>query len=392
MIEKKEIPWLLQGNRLIIVLFYTVVFLMIFFMTSRQLQSGPSDVGSHIFFVEKIFNGEVYIPHPLWHICVHYMKYITLNEKCAAAMVTALFVVLWVYVVHAVYAFIVGKEQERRFITLFFLLMIFVIGPAFIPTFSPYIMTGTGSPNVWHNTTLFAVKPFALLALFFTILGLEKKSLSYYVVATISVLLSIFAKPSFVIAFLPALALFMLLKKLLDKENLIYFGTLSLISVVVLGYQFTHTYGAGDKSAIIVDFLGVWSRYSPNVLISILLAVLFPLVYSLLNVKRIKENSYIQLTWILTLISIVYAAVFAESGPRYNHGNFFWSYMIALSLLYVFTLTDYFNNMAQINRVSKVILNLILFWQMAVGIYYFVHILEGYDASGHFVMPKIFKS
>jgi hypothetical protein len=379
-------------NQVMLVLFYVSVFLMMFFLTSHQLSANYKsglDLLSHIFFVEKIFDGEVYIPHPLWHLSVHYMKYITLNEKCAASLVSVGYVVLWVYIVQNVYTFLIGKERNTSY-TVLFLSIIFIIGPAYIHSFSKYIVTGTGSPNIWHNITLFAVKPFALLTLFFTVLGLEKKKLSYYVIGFISLFLSIFAKPSFVIVFLPALALFILVKKTYSKENLLYFMILSLMSVSVLGYQFTHTYGGEGNGAIIIDVLGVWSRYSPNVLVSIILALMFPLVYSITNIKHVLRNNYIILTWFITFISIIYAAVFAESGPRYNHGNFFWSYMISLSLLYVFTIADYFKHHGSINRVVKIGLNLILVWQILVGVYYFVQIMEGHDAAGLFVMPKFF--
>jgi len=385
--EKNSIPYLMKWEQSIIAFFYLFVFLVAYYLTSLQLQSGVSDVGSHLFFVEKIFNGEIYLPHPLWHLCVHYMKYVTFEEKSAAAMVTALFVVFWVYVVHAVYRFWTGKEKNDRW-TLLFLAIIFVIGPAYLPTFSKFIIPGVGSPNIIHNTTLFAVKPFALLTVLFTILALEKKILSYYVVGAVSLLFSIFAKPSFVIAFLPALAFYILFKRLFNKETVIYFVLLSLMSVSVLGYQFMHTYGDENDSKVIVDFLGVWSRYSPNVLISIMLGLMFPLVYTLLSIKNVKENNYIQLVWLITLVSIGYAAIFAESGPRYNHGNFFWSYMISLSLLYVVTIADYFKRMNHINRMSKIILNTVLIWQITVGVYYLVRFMEGYDAAGLVVLPK----
>ncbi len=378
-------------SQVVLVLFYVSVFLMVFFLTSHQLSGNhyQSDLRSHIFFVEKIFNGEVYIPHPLWHLSVHYMKYITLSEKCAASLVSTGFVVLWVYIVQNVYTFLAGKERNTIY-TFLFLSIIFVIGPAYIPSFSKYIITGTGSPNIWHNITLFAVKPFALLALFFTVLGLEKQKFSCYAVGFVSLLVSIFAKPSFVIAFLPALALFILVKKIYSKENLVYFMILSLMSVGVLGYQFTHTYGGEGNGAIIIDVLGVWSRYTPNVLVSIILALMFPLVYFVTNIKHVLRNNYIILTWFITFISIVYAAVFAESGPRYNHGNFFWSYMISLSLLYVFTIADYFKYYGSINRVVKIGLNLILVWQVLVGLYCFVRVMQGYDASGLFEIPAFF--
>ncbi len=377
-------------KQMIILSFYFTIFLIVIFLTSHQI-SGPnyaSDFGAHISFVESFFDGKVYIPHPLWHICVHYMTYITLDEKFSAAIVTALFVLLWIYIVQAIYMLFVGKEQKNIYLYAF-LFIIFIIGPAYMPFFSKFIIMGVGGPNIWNNATLITVKPFALLTVFFTILSLEKKYISYYLLGAISLLLSIFAKPSFVIAFLPALVLLMILKKFYSKENLIYIAILSLISVGSLGYQFLNTFGEG-KTKIIISFLGVWSAATPNVFISILLAILFPLLYVIFNFGNVKKNNYLLLSWIMTFISIGYAAFLAEEGARFYHGNFFWSYMISLSLLYVFTLIDYIKNITYINPHIKLFLNIILSWQVLIGVFYFIKIMAGDDPAGIIDFSTIF--
>jgi hypothetical protein len=380
----------------IILTFYFIIFLIVVFLISHQLDnpgdysSYASDIGSHIFFVEPFFEGKVYIPHPLWHIFVHYMNYITLDDKFSAAFVTALLVLLWLYIVQSLYTFFVDQGKQDIYLYAF-LFIVFVIGPAYIPLISKFIITGTGGPNIWNNITLFTVKPFAILTVFFTILGLEKKHISYYIFGAVSLLISIFAKPSFVIAFLPALVLFMIIKKFYSKENLIYFSILSLISVSALAYQFLHTFGEGEgKSQIIISFLGVWSPATSNVFVSIILALLFPLLYFIFNLKDAKKNNYLVLTWIMTFVSIAYAAFLAESGPRFNHGNFFWSYMISLSLLYVFSLIDYFKNMVHIKPFIKLFLNIILSWQILVGLFYFIKIMIGDDPAGVVDYSKIF--
>ena len=85
------------------------IFLIVIFLISHQLliydlSNGTSigyyrsDLPSHIFYVEPFFDGEIYIPHPLWHILVHYMNYITLNAKFSAAIVSALLVLMWIYI------------------------------------------------------------------------------------------------------------------------------------------------------------------------------------------------------------------------------------------------------------------------------------------------------
>ena len=377
-------------------LFYFIIFLIVVFLISHQLDKPndysryASDIGSHILFIEPFFEGKIYIPHPLWHTLVHYMNVISLNEKSSAALVTALLVLFWLYIVQSLYTFFVGNE--KKYIYLFtFLLIIFIIGPAYIPLVSKFIIAGTGGPNIWNNVTLITVKPFAILTVFFTIQGLEKKHRSYYILGAVSLLISIFAKPSFVIAFLPALVLFVILKKTYEKENLMYVAGLFLISVSALAYQFLHTFGEGEgKSKIIFSFLGVWSPATSSVLLSIILALLFPLLYTLFNFKDVKKNNYLIFTWILTFISIAYAALLAEDGPRFYHGNFFWSYMIALSLLYVFTLIDYMKHLTDIKPYIKYFLNSILFWQLLVGSFYFIQLMLGADPSGTVNFSKLF--
>ncbi len=369
---------------MIILSFYFIIFLTVLFLFSHQLPGNKgyaSDLGAHIAFVEPFFDGKIYIPHPLWHIAVHYMSYLTLDEDFSAVLVSTLFLLIWIYIVQEIYLFFIGKEKKSIFLLYAFLFIIFIIGPAYIPLLSKFIVTGTGSPNLWNSVTLITVKPFAILTVFFTILGLEKKRLIYYGLGAISLFLSIFAKPSFIIAFLPALVLYILLKKSFSKENLIYVLILSLIAIGTLSYQFLHTYGEG-QSKIIISFLGVWSPFTSSVFISIILALLFPLVYTIFNLSHVKRNNYIFLTWIMTFISIIYAAFLAEAGARFYHGNFFWSYMISLSLLYVFTLIDYLKYHTDMKLYIKVILNSILFWQIAVGLFYFIKVMMGDDPAG----------
>jgi len=380
-------PNLFNTKHIILLAFYFIIFLIVVFLVSHQLESPSdyssyaSDLGSHIFFVEPFFNGKTYIPHPMWHIFVHYMNYITLDDKFSAAIVTALLVILWMYIVQIIYKFFI-RDEKRNIYLYSFLFITFIIGPAYIPFFSNYIIMGVGSPNLWNNVTLITVKPFAILTVLFTILSLEKKNIYYYLLGAASLLISIFAKPSFVIVFLPALVLLVIIKKIYSKENIIYVAVLSLISIGALAYQFTHTFGEG-KGKIIISFLGVWSLASPNVFISILLAILFPLLYFIFNLNTAKKNNYLLLTWIMTFISIIYAAFLAEDGPRFNHGNFFWSYMISLSLLYVFTLIDYFKHISNIKPSIKTLLNIILLWQIVVGSYYFIGIImTGGDPAG----------
>ena len=368
-----------------LIVIYLIFFLSNMFLVSHQLSLSnyPGDFGAAFLAVEKVFNGEIYVPHPLWYLSVHYMKFITLDGKCAAALVTSLYDMLFIYIAQNIYLYFNNNRGDIKL--LLYLFIIFVIGPAYLPIFTKYILLGVGSPNLWHNATLLTVKPFALLTIFFTILGMEKESRIYYILAILTLAISIFAKPSFVIAFLPALLIFMLIKKEYSKSNIVFFISISIIAVLILLYQFLNTYSENSGSSIIVSFLTVWHKFTSNVLLSIVLALLFPIIYTILNFKNVYNNNYIVFSWILVIISIIYAAVFAESGDRMYHGNFFWSYMISLSIIYIFVIADYLTTKDISSKYKKMVLNIILIWQVLIGIYCYIWVMRGLDPlSVHF--------
>jgi len=234
---------------------------------------------------------------------------------------------------------------------------------------------GQGSPNIWHNVTLWAVKPFALLSVIFIIKAIQTKKNLYYILTILALIASLFAKPSFAIIFLPALAIFALIKNLKDKQFIIFYIILGTLSIAVLLYQFTHTFNSGD-SKVIFDFLGVWSQASQNISLSIILALAFPLLFLLLE-SKIIHNDYILLSWLQIFIGIMFYAFFAQTGRFYSHGNFGWSYMIAMSLLYLFSIIKFFEIYNQLHVFKRYMLLLLLIIQVLTGIYYFVKVMQG---------------
>lgn len=63
---------------------------------------------------------------------------------------------------------------------------------------------------------------------------------------------------------------------------------------------------------IIFDFFGVWRLFTPNVLISILLANAFPLSLLVFRFKNVVHNNYLILAWFNLLIAIGQFGFFAE--------------------------------------------------------------------------------
>ncbi|MDQ7085143.1 MAG: hypothetical protein Q9M36_09530 [Sulfurovum sp.] len=333
-----------------------------------------SDTQPHIVFLYQYFSiKEYYIPHPLWHYLVYITSLIfSISIEYSAVISSSALVTLWTYLVYS----IAGKTLKiPQYLLVLITFSIIIMGPLNLPWYNIIIYMGQGSPNIWHNVTLWTVKPFALLTMFYILLAITEKKNTYYIFTTIFLTLSLFAKPSFVIMFLPALFIFAFIKKIKDTQFKIFFLILSFISIAVLAYQFTHTFHNGD-SKVIFDFLGVWSEKSQNIAYSILLALAFPLLFLLLESKIIHENA-ILLSWLQVGMGLILYSSFAQTGKYYAHANFSWSYMIAMSLLYLFSIIKFFALYHVMNKLKRYLLLVLLSIQISIGIYYFLKMLQG---------------
>jgi len=366
-------------KNLYLILSSIILSVLTFFLVYKQLFTNAyeSDTFEHVIFLYRyIYEDGFYIAHPLWHISSFIIsKLLFIPVQYGAIIASVFYVVLW-YIL--VYLFIKHKLHSKfNTATLVSLSIItIIIGPLCIPWYNHVIFFGQGSPNTWHNVTLWTVKPFALLSVWFILDGLNQKNKNLLFWGILFTLISIFAKPSFIIMFLPALLIYAFALKIYkDRTFIITYGILGLLSIAILLYQYTHTFNQ-EEGKIIIDFLGVWSLSSPNILISIFLALAFPLLFTILKTDILNDR-YILISWIMIFISIVYYATFAQSGRFYSHGNFGWSYIIAMSLLYLFSIVKFCKIFYTLLPIKRYFLIIILLLQVIIGIYYFIHILMG---------------
>lgn len=329
-------------NLMSLFLIFIVSYFLIFMQTIGRIHS---DTYYHVFYIDQYINGEIFVPHPLWHISTYYLsKLLEVDYNTGTSIFTAFMITLYAIVIYKITQNLdeFRENQTKWFLVTF---ITFAIGPFFVMSLNPHIYMGPGSPSVWHSVTLLTVKPLALLSVFYTIKFFISKKLYFSIWAAIVTILSIFAKPSFIIVFLPSLVVYLLLKRYFDKQRLLFVLIIVLLSIASLGYQFMNQYesnGVSTGGSIIFDFLGVWSMITPSVPVSIVMALGLPFLITLLNYQSIKENEYIKFTWLLVFFSLILFACFAEGGKRYTDGNFSWSWHLSLSLIYVFTIIEYF--------------------------------------------------
>jgi len=366
-------------NLLNLVLVFIVTYFLVYMQTMNLILS---DVRDHIDTTVKFLNGTYFIPHPLWHLGMYSLsKILAVDLSTGASIFTALMVTVYAVIIYKIAKNLdESKGNEAKWFLVTFVSM--TIGPFFLMSFNPFIYLGQGSPTIWHNVTLFAVKPFALLSVFFTIKFFLSNRTNYFALAVLVTLLSIIAKPNYIIVFLPSLVVYMLLMKLFGKQQLKFAFIIIFLSVATLAYQFLNQFGDKGESKIIIDFLGVWSLYTPNVAISILMAIGLPLLITIFNYKSVKKNEYIKFTWLLIFFSLVLFACFAEEGYFYRHGNFSWSLMISMSLIYIFTIIEYFKQYYSMPGIVRYPLLAMILYQVYVGWYYLIGIFNGVGYGG----------
>jgi len=361
-------------NGLNLLLLFMIAYLLFYMQTVGLI---ASDTGLHIQRMQQYFDGIYYIPHPLWHIGTYYLSHLLgVDYGIAASIFTAFLVTLYAMIIYKIAQSL--DENKEDYAKWFLITLIsLTIGPMFIVSLNSRIYMGPGSPSIWHNVTLLMVKPLALLSVYYTIRFFTSNQLYYSVLAAIVTIVSIFAKPNFIIIFLPALVVYILLKRSFEKRKLLFALIVILFSVVSLAYQFTHEFGKGNDSSIIFDFLGVWSIYTPSVTVSVLMALGLPFLITLFNYQSVKKNEYIKFSWLMVLFAFILFACFAEGGERYSDGNFSWSWHLSLSFIYLFTIIEFFKQYFLMPAVVRYSLLAIMLYQVYVGWYFLVEMING---------------
>lgn len=193
--------------------------------------------------------------------------------------------------------------------------------------------------NTYHNATILLLKPLAIVQFFLALRVFDgSRSTWLQVIATFCLsAYAAFAKPNFTICLLPMMGLLFLVfwwkKKSLDwKLFIVGFGIPS--SAVVL-WQMLLSYSPAEEGGAIFAPFGVMGVYSNHLLIKFFLSILFPMVVTLFNFKEARRSNKMTLAWLSFLLGAFYTYFLAESGDRFQDGNFGWSGEIANFILFV---------------------------------------------------------
>lgn len=194
--------------------------------------------------------------------------------------------------------------------------------------------------SVYHNPTILLLKPltiplFVWSARFFA--PPFRSSLKTIAMITLVVILSAVTKPSYLICLLPVLALMAFLR-LVRKEPVDWRAMLAGVVIpatLLLAWQYWFNYNGGKTGIAFAPFV-VARHFSSWLLPKFLLSIAFPLAVTLSFFRRALADVRMQLAWLGTVLGAFFFYCLIETGPDNIafHGNFGWSGLIALFVLF----------------------------------------------------------
>lgn len=227
------------------------------------------------------------------------------------------------------------------------LIFVFVI-PVFTYMKYNFFYIGNFTPTVWHNSTIIFLMPFAVLLFIESCKQIENYSPKRDFIIFSLIFLNIFIKPSFFFVFAVAYPLIMLLINRVSKKFFrslipIILGGILLLLQYWLMYQVNDEDVSGKSgSGISLGFFTLYSiriglRFLP---ICLLLSLLFPILYTLLNFRKITKDIIYLFSISLVIFSILIYAGVHETGPRFLDGNFYWQIIPCTWILFFVSLVE----------------------------------------------------
>jgi hypothetical protein len=299
------------------------------------------DFPKHSWIAYQLARTGDYPAHPLYHLC---LIALSAGQPFPANTQAAVLLALATGACAGLSAAYVAKRSQLSALQLTLLcIALAVVMP--LPNWwkFPAIYYGQVSPNVWHNPTTIFSLPFALAAFLLGLRALERFSIGVSAGLGAVLVASLLAKPNYFLAFAPVLAI--ALNRASEKQSpegriglpgqLVRFGLVFGPSTLVLALQALKL-DAGRGAVTIKPFYE-WSQASPNIPVSILVGIAFPLCVLICYWRQLVGERALLLAWVTLGVAILEFALIAENITLPSSGNFGWGMITANRILFIAT-------------------------------------------------------
>jgi hypothetical protein len=269
------------------------------------------------------------------------------------------------------------------------------LSPIFIPSIDgDFWYLGKFTQTIWHNSTLIVSFPFCILLFRKTFDWFEtKENLDYYSLFALSLAI-LLIKPSFLFCYVPALPIYTFWR---EKQFSAHFWHSILLSVVVFFLiliekflifswdpMIEELYTAGEISKVVINPFFVWFYFSDQPFFDFISSMPLVLMYLILWRRKAFESQYFTFSILLLFFALLIYAVFAESGYRELHANFYWQIPLTLFLTHLSIVLavakSYLKNPNKYS-IQVIVMVAIYLIQFGFGLAYWLRIFTGLTLS-----------
>lgn len=384
------------GNILFVLLWamYMALMLLLFHRQSVHYAGNyESDISPYILYMQGIYVGYEY-PYPIMFWLGKLFNFFLNPEMSMAFSITLLNGLTPIFLKYYIDKYLKKEEvldAKRAVLSSILVFLLLFVSMLFWEDGVSYRYKGVFTPNPFHNATYLAARGFAILSFFLFVEICEnvQKEIDRkkYIFFGISLLLTTMTKPSFTLGFVAMAGVVLLYKiiklRMFEWKKILALFACFLPTFIDLLYQykdvFIGTNGLGEETGIGIGMLLAWHTASDNVLVAILLGLAFPMLVLVCNLKLLKRDSTVSLSWAYMLVNMVLMILLYEKGYRIGHMNFSWGYMYGMFFVYVSSALILFKNTIKRRQNIGLLAIQWLFFvgHLICGLMYFSGIMNG---------------
>lgn len=261
-----------------------------------------------------------------------------------------------------------------------------------------YRCMGIYTPNPFWNATYMATRPFTIVCFFEAakVLRTYRNEFTWKgcIPFAVSLFLMTITKPSYTLVLVPLMGIMLLADMVRSKgksfKNAVCLCVTMIPTGIDLLYQFcgvfTGTNVKGEETGIGFAFAKVWSNFSKNIPLSIVMGMALTLGVMVLNYKVLKEKFEYRFAWYNYLMGMGMFLVLYEKGFRMEHANFSWGYMHGMFFVFFMTLVMVLRNTVEWRKSWKAVLLpaewAVLGYHLVCGVNFLWYALQGKDLAG----------
>ena len=346
----------MKANKLIFPLLFLFLF-AVFYGLLKVIPSDYNDLHDHAAFARDMCTGKIpYTGNFLLYLLVNIFSFFTAGVKATELALCGLLAFAGMYRYYLSLSKMnevlfadsqINNSTNQLYLSLLALSLLFVFVipiPGYL-TDDRYMYIGSYTPNVWHNSTILFLFPFAIILFELSYKQLQTYDAKRNALIFLLIALNLVIKPSFFFVFICVYPLMLLYKYKFRQEFWLSILPVFLGGVLLIG-QFIIIYKINSqvvKDTSSVVFLPFWKNPELkedmiNIPISMLFSLLFPLLYTILNFRKLIQNQLFNYTFLSFVVSVLIFFFISESGPRASHGNFYWQIVITTWLCFFVSL------------------------------------------------------